>query len=44
MIIAFGLTACATMESAGNATKDAAVGAYDWAFGDDDKKDESIKK
>ncbi len=43
MIIAFGLTGCATMESAWDSTKQASNDAYDWAAGDDDK-DQSAKK
>jgi uncharacterized protein YceK len=42
MIIAFGLSGCATMESAWDSTKQASNDAYDWAAGNDDgKKEES---
>ncbi|MCF7821558.1 MAG: hypothetical protein K9M17_03835 [Mariprofundaceae bacterium] len=42
MIIAFGLSGCATMESAWDSTKEASSDAYAWAVGDDN--DESAKK
>ncbi|MFC1567907.1 hypothetical protein ACFL3K_01735 [Pseudomonadota bacterium] len=41
MIVAFGLSGCATMESAWDSTKQASGDAYDWAVGDDEKKDKS---
>jgi len=43
MIIAFGLSGCATMESAWDSTKQGASDAYDWVAGDDEKKEDSSK-
>ena len=43
MVLLIGLSGCATMESAWDSTKDASSDAYNWAFGDDDKKPEAKK-
>lgn len=43
MALLAGLTGCSTMEGAWESTKEASSDAYDWAFGDDDQKDESKK-
>ena len=40
MIVAFGLSGCATMESAWDSTKQASGDAYDWVAGSDDEKKE----
>jgi len=37
MIIAFGLSGCATMESAWDSTKQASSDAYQWVVGDDEE-------
>jgi len=42
MVVAFGLSGCATMDSAWDSTKESSSDAYEWAFGDDGK--ESKKK
>jgi len=39
MIVAFGLSGCATMNDAWDSTKEASSDAYDWVAGDDEKKD-----
>jgi uncharacterized protein YceK len=41
MVIAFGLSGCATMEGAWDSTKESSSDAYEWAFNDDEKKDNS---
>ena len=43
MIVAFGLSGCATMESAWDSTKQASSDAYEWAVGDDEDKGKSKK-
>lgn len=43
MMVAIGLSGCATMENAWEATKDAGSDAYHWAFGDDGDRSSSHK-
>jgi len=44
MVVAFGLSGCATMEGAWDSTKEASSDAYEWVAGDDGNRDESAKK
>lgn len=43
MIVAFGLSGCATLKEGADATGNAIGDAYNWVVGDDEKKDDSSK-